>query len=405
MHHSRSARHFIAALACAASTAISACSGSMRAIPALPLESVSSTTRSVPPAVRPDHRTGLGKVLTTSNSGQIFGFAVGQDDEAGILATAGHVQTFDQQTGAITGSFPKVTPRGTSYGLDGIFAGDLALVTRYFVPKGTIYATRYYETVSPFTAGKFTGKWTPPVKDIDVQQAGQDPKSTTSVLFAIELKNNDIPDLFSSDIAANTFGKVIHLDPNHFSLGDQPQLATFVIGGKAVLATSPDAGTVGGEAPINVLVDIKTGATTQFNGYNSGGFGAGFVNGMALDPNTGIEATTTELNAQVEFYDVRKHVGTADVQLPCSGNTDQGNSGAGVAVDTVHKLFLVTDPAYACDNSQDGAIVVYDEKGTVVEVIHPFKFAIAEPAPAIDVSKRLGWAFGPQFDQLQQFFY
>jgi len=100
---------------------------------------------------------------------------------------------------------------------------------------------------------------------------------------------------------------------------------------------------------------------------------------MALDPNTGIEATTTELNAQVEFYDVRKHVGTADVQLPCSGNTDQGNSGAGVAVDTVHKLFLVTDPAYACDNSQDGAIVVYDEKGTVVEVIHPFKFAIAEP--------------------------
>jgi hypothetical protein len=400
-------RHVPVALAViAAGAALAACGGgSTHLAAAPPIPTMGQSSRTLAVDVRPDHRVGLGAVLTTKDGGQIFGFALGQNDDSGILSTASHIETFDQQTGIITGSFPKVIPPGTTYGLDGVFAGNTALVTRYVVPKGSIYAIRHYDVITPFTAGKFTGDWTPPVRDIDVQQAGQDPKSTTSVLFAIELKNQDIPDLYASDIKANTFGKVIHLNPNTFLLGDQPQLASFIIDGKAVLVTSPDGGRVGGEAPINALVDLKTGATTEFTGDNGGPFGAGYVNGMALDPNTGIEVTTTELNAQVEFYDVRKKTSPEAVQLPCTGNTDQGNSGAGIAVDPVHKLFLVADPAYACDNSQDGALVVYDESGKVVETIHPFKFAIAEPAPAIDPSKRIGWAFGPQFNQLQEFFY
>ena len=153
-----------------------------------------------------------------------------------------------------------------------------------------------------------------------------------------------------------------------------------------------------------MLIDLTTGKQTQFTGYNEGPFGAGFVNGLAVDPNTGVAATTTELNAQVELYDLNKKTGIAAVQLPCTGSASQSNSGAGITADPVNKLFLVTDPFY-CNGSQGSALVIYDEQGNLVETITGFKFAIAEPPVAIDPGKRMGWAFGPQFSQLQQFFY
>jgi hypothetical protein len=52
-------------------------------------------------------------------------------------------------------------------------------------------------------------------------------------------------------------------------------------------------------------------------------------------------------------------------------------------------------------------IAVYDESGNSVETITGFKFSIGEPAPVINPSKRMGWAFGGPngVSQLQQFFY
>ena len=120
----------------------------------------------------------------------------------------------------------------------------------------------------------------------------------------------------------------------------------------------------------------------------------------------GVAATTTELNSQVEFYDLKSQSGIAAVQLPCTTNTDQIHSGSNIAVDPVNKLFLVTEQLY-CDGSQGSAIVVYDEAGNFVEAITGFNFAIGEPAPVLNPSGRMGWAFsGPEgFSQLQQFFY
>ena len=157
----------------------------------------------------------------------------------------------------------------------------------------------------------------------------------------------------------------------------------------------------GGEAPINV--DLKTGKQTQFNGLNNGFFGSGFVNGLAVDSTTGIAATTTELNAQVEFYNLANHTGTF-AQLPCTGNTSQLSSGFGIANDSVNGLFLVAEPLY-CSGSDGSAIVVYDEKANEVEAITGFKFPQGVGPPVIDPSKRMGWAFGPGANQLQQFFY
>ena len=357
---------------------------------------------------------GLGKVLTTKDGGQIFGFAVDQHGDDGILASSQDaskpgtfkvsVETFDQNTGRVTSSFARSTGTRNSYSVDGIFAGDVALVTHYVEPKNSLYALRKYETVDPVTAQKFTGTWTPRVKDVDVLASADNQGTTTSVVFAIELKHQDRPDLIVSNVAANTFGKLIHLDPNLFGLGNGPQLGQYVAANQAVIALSPDGGAVGGSAPINVLIDLSTGKTSEFAGYNNGYFHAGYVNGLAVDPNTGVAATDTELNAQVEFYDLKTQKGIAAVQLPCTGPTSQSNSGAGITVDPVNRLFLVTDPFY-CDGSAGSALVVYDESGNFVESIQGFTFAIAEPPVAINPSKRMGWAFGPKFNQLQQFSY
>jgi hypothetical protein len=350
------------------------------------------------------HAAGLGKVLSSKDGGQIFGFDIDQNGNDGVIATATDVETFNQNAGKITTTHPKRLPPGTSYSVVGISAGDVGLVTRYVEPKGSLFAKRFYDVMNPVAKGKFTGKWTPPIKDIQVEAEGPNQTTSTTAIFAIELKNQDVPDLFVSDVAKNTFGKVIHLNPGAFSLGDQPQFGQDMATDQAVIATSPDGGRVGGEAPINLLVNLKTGKQAQFNGFNNGPFGAGFVNGMAIDSKTGVEATTTELNAQVEFYDVAKQIGITAAQLPCTGNASQSNSGAGVANDSVNGLFLVTDPFY-CSGSQGSAILVYDESGNLVETISGFEFAIGEPAPVINPGKRMGWTFGPGFNQLQQFFY
>lgn len=351
------------------------------------------------------HGVGLGKIVQTKNQTQIYGFDINQNGTDGVLATATDVETFDQNSAKITGTFPKKLPPGTSYQVDAIFAGDVALVTRFVVPKGKIYAKRFYDVMNPVTAKKFTGSWTPPMKDIDVLQAGVNQSTNTGALFAIELKKQDRPDIVVSNVAANTVSKVIHLDPNLFGGGNIPQFAQDTATNQAVIALSPDGGKVGGSAPINAIVDLKTGKQTQFGGYNNGPFGAGYVNGLAVDSSTGVAATTTELNAQVEFYDLARKGGITAAQLPCTGDASQSNSGAGIASDPVHGLFLVTDPFY-CNGNQGGAIVVYDEKGNNVETITGFKLAIGEPAPVVNPTTRTGFAFGgPNFSQLQEFFY
>jgi hypothetical protein len=358
---------------------------------------------------------GLGKTLTTKDHGQIFGFDLNQSGEDGVLASAQTIdpqgdvlvsmETFDQDTGKITKSFAKYTGKRNEYSIDGIFAGDVALVTHYITPNNSIYAKRTYEEMNPVTAGKFTGAWKAPVKDIDVLQWAENQTTSTDLLFAIELKNADASDLIVTDVGTNSVSNVIHLDPNLFCLCNGPQLGQYVAGNQAVFALSPDSGAVGGEAPVNVLVDLASGNTTKFIGYNNGFYHAGSVNGLGMDPNTGIGATTTELNAQVEFYDMGKKSKIAAVQLPCTQDTDQTYSGSGIAVDPVNKLFLVTETYDACNGGTGSALVVYDESGNLVETIEGFQFFIGEAAPTLNPAKRMGWAYNGQFSQLRQFFY
>ncbi|HLY06310.1 MAG TPA: hypothetical protein VKR31_11240 [Rhizomicrobium sp.] len=350
---------------------------------------------------------GLGKVLTSKSGGQIFGFDIDQNGDDGVLATAADVETFDQDSGKIRKSFGKYLGPDSDYVVDGIAGGDVGLIEVEKVPKGKLYPHRYYKLINPVTANRFTGSWTPPLKGLISEAMSTDQNTQTSLLFALtSLKSGEQPTLIVSDVAANTFSNVIALDANLFCLCDGPQLGQYTADNAAVFALSPDAGTVGGEAPVNVLVDLTTGKASQFNGYNNGFYHAGSVNGLAVDPDTGVAATTTELNSQVEFYNLKKQTGIAFTQLPCTTDTDQTNSGSGIAVDPVNRLFLVADQFY-CDGSQGSAIVVYDEAGNLVESITGFNLALGEPAPVLNPGKRMGWVFsGPNgFNQLQQFFY
>src|SRR5271165_53213 len=82
-------------------------------------------------------KVGLGAQLTTADGGQIFGFDIDQFGDDGVLASAQTItsggellvsmETFDQNTGKITKAFAKYKGMRNSYGVDGIFAGDVAL--------------------------------------------------------------------------------------------------------------------------------------------------------------------------------------------------------------------------------------------------------------------------------------
>lgn len=385
----------------------------MRILPGL-VASLLASMAAVATAADPGRAVGLGRVLTTRDGGQIFGFDINEAGDDGVLASAQtlvggrervSVETFDQDTGRITRSVVRDMGTTHEYGVDGIFAGDVALITHYVTPPGSIFPKRLYQVMDPVADGQINGTWTPPLNDIDVLMAGTDQSAAETVLYVIELKRGDRPSLVVTDIAADT-SRAIPLDPFLFGIGNSVHMSQYTAANKAVLALSPDGGTVRGQPPVIALVDLDTGAMDRFAGYNNGFFHSGFVNGLAVDPETGIAATTTELNSQVEFYDLNTKTGIKAAQLPCTTNTDQVHSGANIAVDQVNKLFLVAEYTY-CDGSHGSAIVVYDEAGNLVETIAGFNFAIGEPAPVLNPSKRMGWAFsGPAgFSQLQQFFY
>jgi hypothetical protein len=256
--------------------------------------------------------------------------------------------------------------------------------------------------MDPVTADRFTGPWTPPAKDFDVIQGAVNQSTGTSVMYGILLHHASKPVLAVADLSAGT-SSLIRLHPNRYRLGTT-LLAQDTKTNQAVLAAS--GGAVGGPPPINVLVDLDTGKIVKkWPGFNNGPYGAGFVNGLAVDSRTHVACTTTELNAQVEFYDLTSREGVA-VQLPGTGPADQLNSGAAVVNDPVHKLFLVTDPVYA--PTGEPAIVVYKENGDFVEAITGFHFGGFAQGPtrvAVNPSERMGWVDGPGIDQLQQFFY
>jgi hypothetical protein len=202
--------------------------------------------------------------------------------------------------------------------------------------------------MNPVSGGKITGPWTPPNPKNSVfwQLA---PNQTTDTQVAAVFRDafsSDVPWLYVSNIATNTF-------LNFIRVKGVSTLAQDTTTNEAVTASGA-TGTVNGDAGKVVLVNLTTGKTREFKQFNNGGAGAGYVNGLAVDSNTGLACVTTNLNSQVAFYKLSNGSG-AWAQLPNTEDGDEVNSGAVVANDPQHRLFLVTQP-YTSTGSSGSSI-------------------------------------------------
>jgi hypothetical protein len=159
---------------------------------------------------------------------------------------------------------------------------------------------------------------------------------------------------------------------------------------------------VGGQEPLIAIVNLVTGKIREFNGVIIQPFHSGFVNGLAVDSVTGIACTTTELDADVEFYDLATGAGTV-TGLP-GANGNQGVTGRAVVSDPIHKLFLVAQPVGSIGPAGDSVVDIFDEKGNLVESITGLKSAFV-PELAVNPAKRMGFINGPTVDAIQEFTY
>jgi hypothetical protein len=351
---------------------------------------------------------GPGNTIVHSQyGGQIFGFDIDQNGTEGVLSEAqdfgggkvlAAVETFDRTTGKILKVVQKLETKDDFLTL-GIVGTSLGLVEHEHV-QGIYVVSRIYEELKPLNSNKFTSTWTPPLAKNDIiMGVSQSQGFSTTAVLASENGGSNSTFVFGSNVAANTFGRLITLTDPVFTIS--PVMAFDTKTNQAVVAAA--TGAVGGPPPKLALVNLTTGTVTEFTGIpGPPPYRQGYVNGIAVDSEDGIACTTTEIDARVEFYNLKTKTGFA-VALP--GGAGQYQSGENVEYDAVHKLFLVAQP-----NSSTGpgsSIQVYDTQGNLVESLNGFSFPVSTNAMfALHPSDRSGYVYGPSgMAEIQSFTY
>ena len=361
-------------------------------------------------------KVGLGKVLSSKLGGQIFGFDVDQNGTDGIIddaltmgaALKSAIEIFDLKTGKIKKVVKTIDSSTGNNELVtfGIFGSDVGFVDEERVHIGNGHVTRndLFFLLDPTSGQKITGQWTPPhQKGALLTQIS--PNQTTSTQVAVVYRtsgSNSVPWLYVTDLATNTIVNSIRLTKfeDNFLLPFAQDSTT----NQAVTAISSYPG---GPPPASVVINLQNGKIRMFNGFNNGFYGAGGINGVAVDSATDMMCTTTELNSQVEFYKISNGKGTW-AQLPNTTDTDELHNASAITNDPLHHLFLVAQQVSSTGGNS--AIYVYDEKGNLKETINGFSFNRDLPSSfgvkiAINPNLRIGWVQGANVNQLQQFFY
>ena len=319
--------------------------------------------------------------------GQILGYDVNPSGTEGLLSefvdlSNGNVlaatETFNQSTGEIVAVEAK-TGTHDDFVTEGIF-GKVGLALHQH------NGSNFFLTMNPVEANKFTGVWKPPIKP-QYQLGAISANNGTANVATYQLSFvTGLSFVFSSNIEKDTFGPQISLKPiinvNEFLA---PQIALDSKTNQAVLADSQ-----GCPEPVCVtsiaLVNLSTGHIVKFTDH----LGIGTVNGLAVDPETGIACTTTLIDQGVEFYNLAKHTGF-EVQIPNAGNAAQ--AGLDVEFDAVHKLFLVSQYSSTGNvNDPQPRVYVYDEAGNVQETITGLQRIPISPARiALNPNARIGF--------------
>jgi hypothetical protein len=86
------------------------------------------------------------------------------------------------------------------------------------------------------------------------------------------------------------------------------------------------------------------------------------------------------------------------------GATNQANSGGAVAVDPIHKLFLIGQEFSSV--GAGSSIQVYDEQGNFIEAVNGLKLPASSAYMALHPSQRAGYVIvTPDLTELQSFTY
>jgi hypothetical protein len=355
---------------------------------------------------QPDPSAGPGTVIVHSKfGGQIFGFDIDQNGSEGLLSESqllpngnylAAVETFNQKTGNIVKVVGE-TQTQDDFVTMGVVGTSTGLVEHEHV-QGIYVTSRTFNTLNPLASNKFTGVWTPPIGKEHIIMPGGVSRSQGQpnvAVFAYDNSGSFIPWVFSSNVAANTFGPVVHITDS-FDFGSvPPQLGYDSITNQAILGGGDGCF---GCLPVIGLVDLTQGALTTFTGI-----GFGFVNGLAVDSQDGAFCTTTEDDAGVEFYSLSLQAGINSEELPGSGG-QQYFSGADVEFDPVHKLFLVAQPI-SSSAPTGSTIYVYDVNGNLKETLNGFNFTAIPMHIALNPNRRSGYVDGPAAGQIQSFTY
>jgi hypothetical protein len=361
--------------------------------------------------LQPSPATGPGKVIVHSKfGGQIFGFDIDQNGTEGVLSEAkvqnngtvlAAVETFSQSSGKILKVVSETQTEDDFITL-GVVGTSVGLVEHEHV-QGIRVVSRTFNSMNPLSSNKNTGVWTPPIGTQHlIMPAGVSRSQGVPnvAVFAYDNSGNFIPWVFSSNVGANTFGPVIDItDSNNFG-SVPPPIAYDSTTNQAVLGGGPGCF---GCLPVIGLVDLTAGTFSEFTGI-----GFGFVNGLAVDTADGIFVTTTEDDANVEFYNLATETGFT-VVLPGSGS-QQIFSGADVEFDPINRLFLVAQPV-SSSSSSGSTIYVYNTSGVLQETLNGFSFSNAFSVVAMHIALhpklRFGYVDGPDagVTEIQSFTY
>jgi hypothetical protein len=353
---------------------------------------------------------GPGKVIVHSRfGGQIFGFDVDQNGTEGVLSEAlfqnngtvlAAVETFSQSNGKILKVVSETQTQDDFITL-GVVGTSVGLVEHEHVKE--IVVSRTFNTLNPLSSNKDTGLWTPPIgTEHLIMPTGVSRSQGVSnvAVFAYDNSGNFIPWVFSSNVAANTFGPVVDITDSLNFGSVPPPFAYDSTTNQAILGGGDGCF---GCLPVIGLVDLAAGTFSEFTGI-----GFGFINGLAVDSADGIFCTTTEDDANVEFYNLSTQTGFT-VVLPGSGE-QQIFSGADVEYDPIHKLFLVAQPV-SSSAPNGSTIYVYSTGGELEETLNGFSFSntfnVVPMHIALHPKLRSGYVDGPDsgVTEIQSFTY
>ena len=204
--------------------------------------------------------------------GQILGFDIDQASDEGVLSeyrdlnngnVLAAVETFSQTTGQIIRVVVK-TRRQDDFVTLGVVE-TLSVSWNANTQLSLRHVVRSFLLLNPLSLNQVTGRWTPPVgTDHLVSLVSRNQGTSTNAVWAIDVSGNFRPTVFTSKVAANTFGPVIEVTDPDFTSGADPGFAYDSVTNQAVLGHA----TLGNPfVPGKIAtVDLTTGTFTKFTG-------------------------------------------------------------------------------------------------------------------------------------------